>query len=93
MTMSPEERSAFLAEDGHVGVIAIEREGRAPLSVPLWYRYVPRGEVWAWIQRGSAKDVALREAKRFTLVAQSEEYPYRMRPERWLGADHSKAAG
>jgi len=148
MTMTVEERVAFLAEDGHVGVISIEREGRAPLSVPLWYRYDPGGDLWIWIQRGSVKDVALREARRFTLVAQSEEYPYkyvsvegpvvgdegaptreqlleiirryvadeeanfivdayesagqlaydasvliRMHPERWLGADHSKAAG
>jgi hypothetical protein len=148
MTMTVEERVAFLAEDGHVGVISIEREGSAPLSVPLWYRYEPGGDVWTWIQRGSVKEVALREAQRFTLVAQSEEYfckyvsvegpvvgdegaptceqllgivrryvpddevifvvdayqsagqltddasvLIRMHPERWLGADHSKAAG
>ncbi|MFC4942465.1 pyridoxamine 5'-phosphate oxidase family protein [Pseudonocardia sp. GCM10023141] len=74
--MTSQEREAFLS-DVHVGVLAVERAGRAPLAVPVWYDHEPGGEVLIWIRRDTAKDVALRAARRFSLVAQSEEVPYR----------------
>jgi nitroimidazol reductase NimA-like FMN-containing flavoprotein (pyridoxamine 5'-phosphate oxidase superfamily) len=44
--MSVQERETFLA-DIHVGVLSIPRkEGKAPLTVPIWYDYQPGGEVW-----------------------------------------------
>ena len=43
MKMTAAEREAFLA-DLHVGVLSIAREGRAPLSAPIWYDYEPGGE-------------------------------------------------
>lgn len=139
LTMTAEERETFLAGT-HVGVLAVNREGRAPLAVPIWYSYQPGGEVVIWTDRGSAKQRLIRESGRFSLCAQMEEPPYkyvtaegpvvaidepadaelvsaiaarylpakeadafvrenlsstsvtiRMRPEKWLSSDYSKA--
>ena len=44
--MSVVERETFLA-DVHIGVLSVPRkEGSAPLTVPVWYDYLPGGEVW-----------------------------------------------
>ncbi|WP_370949161.1 pyridoxamine 5'-phosphate oxidase family protein [Amycolatopsis sp. cg5] len=74
--MTAEEREEFLS-GVHVGVLAIERDGRAPLTVPVWYDYEPGGEVLIWMDRGSQKDKAIRTAGRFSLLAQSESWPYK----------------
>ncbi|MFI5782056.1 pyridoxamine 5'-phosphate oxidase family protein [Nocardia sp. NPDC051570] len=74
--MTSEEREKFLAEL-HVGVIAIERQDRAPLSVPIWYAYEPGGEVLIWTETGSVKEKLIRAAGRFALTAQVEQPPYR----------------
>ncbi|WP_327119771.1 pyridoxamine 5'-phosphate oxidase family protein [Nocardia sp. NBC_01730] len=74
--MTSEEREAFLAEL-HVGVIAVERTDRAPLSVPIWYSYAPGGEVLVWTETGSVKEKLIRAAGRFSLTAQVEQPPYR----------------
>ncbi|MFC5287568.1 pyridoxamine 5'-phosphate oxidase [Actinokineospora guangxiensis] len=75
LVMSEAERVAFLGEP-RVGVIAISRDGRGPLAVPIWYRYA-RGEVCVWMERDSVKYRALCRAGRFTLVVQSERMPYK----------------
>jgi nitroimidazol reductase NimA-like FMN-containing flavoprotein (pyridoxamine 5'-phosphate oxidase superfamily) len=76
MAMSKEAREQFLA-DVHVGVIAIERPDRAPLAVPIWYSYVPGGEVSIWTTEGTLKDKLIRAAGRFTMTAQQEQPPYK----------------
>ena len=43
LTMTKEERDVFLAEV-HVAIISIPERGRGPLTVPVWYAYVPEGE-------------------------------------------------
>lgn len=75
-TMSGKEREQFLA-GLHVGVIATERNGRAPLAVPIWYHYSPGGEVLVWTERGTVKERLIRASGRFSLCAQQEELPYR----------------
>ena len=75
LRMTRAEREAFLA-DLHVGVISIEQEGDAPLSVPIWYDYTPEQGVWVITDEGSLKGRALRAAGRFTLCAQVEEPPF-----------------
>jgi PPOX class probable F420-dependent enzyme len=75
-TMTPDERERFLA-DVHVGVIAVERPGRAPLSVPIWYGYEPGGEVLLWTDTDSVKYRLIRDAGRFSLTVQDEQPPYR----------------
>jgi nitroimidazol reductase NimA-like FMN-containing flavoprotein (pyridoxamine 5'-phosphate oxidase superfamily) len=41
--MTAAEREEFLS-GVHVAVLAVERAGRAPLAVPVWYDYSPGGE-------------------------------------------------
>ena len=74
LTMTKPEREAFLA-DVHVGVISIEREGGAPLTVPIWYGYSPEQGVWVLTEPGSQKGKALSAAGRFSLCAQVETPP------------------
>lgn len=139
LVMTLQERQEFLA-GVHVGVVAVNRADRAPLAVPVFYDYVPGGEVLIWIERGSVKERLFREAGRFSICAQVETAPYkyataegpvitldqapteeqalgitsrylpaadaarwvkdnlgpnsllvRMRPEKWLSTDYSKA--
>ncbi|MDO3650517.1 pyridoxamine 5'-phosphate oxidase family protein [Nocardia mangyaensis] len=73
--MTAAEREAFLSAV-HVGVLAVEREGRAPLAVPIWYAYED-GEILLWMERDTVKDRSIRQAGRFSFVVQSEAVPYR----------------
>src|SRR3954452_17972182 len=75
-TMTSEDREKYLS-DPHVGVIAVERPGRAPLSVPIWYGYEPGGEVLLWTESSSLKHRLLRGAGRFSITAQDEQPPYK----------------
>ena len=74
LAMTSLERDAFLAAV-HVGVISVERAGRAPLAVPIWYDYDPAIGVWVITGRESEKGRALSAAGRFALCAQSEAPP------------------
>jgi PPOX class probable F420-dependent enzyme len=75
-TMTTDEREKFLS-DVHVGVIAVERSDRAPLSVPIWYGYEPGGEVLLWTESESLKHRLIRDAGRFSITAQDEQPPYK----------------
>ena len=74
--MTSDEREQYLA-DVHVGVIAVERPGRAPLAVPIWYGYSPGGEVLLWTDTESLKHKVIRDAGRFTITVQDEQPPYK----------------
>ena len=75
LSMTRAEREAFLA-DLHVGVISVAEEGRAPLTIPIWYAYEPGGEVRIVTARSSRKGKLLERARRFSLCAQTEAPPY-----------------
>ncbi|MCV7322273.1 pyridoxamine 5'-phosphate oxidase family protein [Mycolicibacterium confluentis] len=75
-TMTSDERQQFLA-DVHVGVIAVERPDRAPLTVPIWYGYEPGGEVLLWTEASSIKHTLIRAAGRFAISVQHEQPPYK----------------
>ncbi|QBJ98175.1 pyridoxamine 5'-phosphate oxidase [Rhodococcus sp. ABRD24] len=75
-TMSESEREQFLAGI-HIGVIAAERPGRAPLAVPVWYHYSPGGDVVVWTEKGTVKERLIRASGRLSLCAQVESAPYR----------------
>lgn len=75
-TMTRQERESFLA-DVHVGVLSVEQDGRAPLTVPVWYGYTPGGEVHIVTGADTRKAHALRRAGRCSLCAQDETPPYR----------------
>src|SRR5262245_64678688 len=74
LAMNRSEREAFLS-GVHVGVISIERAGKAPLAVPIWYDFDPAIGVWVITGKDSEKGRALAAARRFALCAQSEAPP------------------
>ena len=73
--MTAAEREQFLA-DPHVAVLAVERPGRAPVAVPVWYAYSPGGDIDIWSFPG-VKEQLIRASGRFTLTAHVDEWPYR----------------
>ena len=75
LAMTRAEREAFLA-GVHVGVISVAEPGRGPLAVPIWYAYEPGGELWVVTDRDSRKGRLLAQARRFSLLAQTETAPY-----------------
>lgn len=74
--MTKEEREAFLAET-HVAVVSIAEDGRGPLTVPVWYRYEPGGDVLIGTGRDTRKAELIRKAGRMSLLVQSETPPYK----------------
>lgn len=75
LTMSRAEREAFLAAT-HVGVIAIQEAERGPLTVPVWYRYEPGGELRFVTGSKSRKAALIRAAGRIGFCVQTEQPPY-----------------
>ena len=73
--MTQREKETFLAEV-HVGVLSIAREGRGPLTAPIWYGYVPGGDIRVMIGRTSRKAGMLALGTRVSLCAQRESAPY-----------------
>jgi len=77
MSMSKEEREAFLAE-AHVAVLAVARAGdAAPVAAPVWYGYEPGGDILIVSGRDHEKTRLTRDAGRASLCAQTEQLPYK----------------
>jgi len=74
--MTQQEKEAFLA-DVHVGILSIPQEGRAPLTVPVWYGYEAGGEIWFVTGRGSHKGQLLALGLSVSLCVQDEQPPYK----------------
>jgi len=75
-SMTSAEKQAFLA-DLHVGVMSLNDPGSAPLTVPIWYDYTPGGNLWVITGSESRKGKLLSQGTRVSLVAQTEDAPYR----------------
>src|SRR5262245_2639683 len=75
LAMSRAEREAFLA-DTRVGIVSISEDGRGPLTVPVWYRYTPGGEVLFATGDAARKRRLLERAGRASLCVQTETPPY-----------------
>lgn len=73
--MTVDEREAFLA-GLHVGVLSIQRDGKGPLALPIWYAY-ENGVVEIHMSGSSAKARLLRRHGRATMTVQDENPPYR----------------
>jgi hypothetical protein len=73
MALSREERVEMLAEP-HIAALAVDAgDGRAPLTVPVWYDYSPGasgGEVWVLTGRDSRKAQLIERAGRFSLMVE-----------------------
>jgi nitroimidazol reductase NimA-like FMN-containing flavoprotein (pyridoxamine 5'-phosphate oxidase superfamily) len=75
-TMSRAECEEFLA-GLHVGVLSVAEAGRGPCTVPIWYSYVPGGQIRMTVGAESRKVKLLRVAGRASLCVQTETLPYR----------------
>jgi uncharacterized protein len=70
------ERQQFLA-DKHVAVLSVAAtNGRPPASVPIWYDYVPGGNIRINTGASARKSRLIELAGAVTLVVQREEPPY-----------------
>lgn len=71
MALTRVEREQFLAGP-HIAALAVDaaEEGRAPLTVPIWYQYEPGGDVWIMTGRDSRKARLIAAAGRFCLMAE-----------------------
>ena len=69
MALTRGEREQFLAEP-HIAALAVDAgdDGRAPLTVPIWYQYEPGGDVWIMTGRDSRKAELIGRAGRFSLM-------------------------
>ncbi|KPC84594.1 MULTISPECIES: pyridoxamine 5'-phosphate oxidase family protein [Streptomyces] len=69
MALTREEREQFLAEP-HVAALSVNaaEEGRAPLTVPIWYQYAPGGDLWIMTGRDSRKGISIAGAGRFSIM-------------------------
>lgn len=76
MSMTKEEREAFLAE-ARVGVLAAAVADGPPLLTPIWYSYEPGGDVLMSTNGESTKAALLRAAGRASLCVQTETAPYK----------------
>ncbi|MFI5721179.1 pyridoxamine 5'-phosphate oxidase family protein [Streptomyces cyaneofuscatus] len=74
MALTREEREQFLAEP-HVAALAVDvaEEGRAPLTVPIWYQYAAGGDLWIMTGRDSRKGRLIAGAGRFSLMVDRVE--------------------
>jgi len=75
IAMTQQEKEAFLSQQ-HVGILAVGREGRGPLTAPIWYVYEPGGDLWMMIGRASRKAELLEVGARISLCAPQEAPPY-----------------
>lgn len=75
MEMTTAEREAFLT-DVHVGILAIARNDKGPLALPIWYQYED-GDVIIGMGGNTLKAKLLRAAGRATMTVQTEAAPYK----------------
>jgi Pyridoxamine 5'-phosphate oxidase len=66
--LSVSDRELFLAEP-HIAALSVSAgPDRGPLTLPIWYQYVPGGEAWVLTEAGSWKARLIQAAGRFTLM-------------------------
>jgi glyoxylate utilization-related uncharacterized protein len=67
-SLSLHDREFFLAEP-HVAALSVSAgPARGPLTLPIWYQYVPGGEAWVLTEAASRKARLIAAAGRFTLM-------------------------
>ncbi|MEQ4716209.1 pyridoxamine 5'-phosphate oxidase family protein [Nonomuraea sp. B19D2] len=77
MPLSVAAREAFLTEP-HIASLAVEADdGRAPLTVPVWYDYVPGGDIRFLTDGDSRKAQLIAKAGRFSMLVQRVSPTYR----------------
>jgi nitroimidazol reductase NimA-like FMN-containing flavoprotein (pyridoxamine 5'-phosphate oxidase superfamily) len=76
LAMTRRERESFLA-GLHVAIVAVEEPGRSPLVTPVWYSYEPGGAIRFVTARQSHKADLVARSHRLSLIAQTQELPYK----------------
>jgi nitroimidazol reductase NimA-like FMN-containing flavoprotein (pyridoxamine 5'-phosphate oxidase superfamily) len=76
LAMTKTEREVFLAET-RIGVVSISETGRGSLVVPIWYTYVPGGEINFITLKKSRKANLLENVGRISICVHDDELPYR----------------
>ena len=78
--LTEQERQEFLA-DVHVAVLSVASDdGRPPLTVPVWYGYLPGGNISFFTGtqgRKTRKTRLIQKAGRLSLSVQREDFPYK----------------
>lgn len=70
MALSKQEREQFLAGP-HIAALSVNAgAGRGPLTVPMWYQYIPGGEPWVLTGAGSRKAQLIEAAGCFSLMVE-----------------------
>jgi hypothetical protein len=73
MALSKDEREQFLAEP-HIAALSVSAgDNRGPLTVPIWYQYVPGGEPWILTGAGSRKARLIEATGFFSLMVERLE--------------------
>jgi hypothetical protein len=73
MPLSKDEREQFLAEP-HIAALSVNAgDGRAPLTIPIWYQYMPGGQPWVLTGAGSRKTRLIEAAGCFSLMVERVE--------------------
>lgn len=73
MPLTVEEREQFLAEP-HIAALSVSAgSDRGPLTLPIWYQYVPGGQVWFLTGTESEKMRRIRAAGRVSLMVERLE--------------------
>lgn len=73
MALTKDEREQFLAEP-HIAALSVQAgDGRAPLTVPMWYQYAPGGQPWVLTAAESRKARLIEAAGFFALMVQRAE--------------------
>lgn len=75
-SMTIEERQSFLSLP-LIAVISIPHAERGPLTVPVWYRYEPGGDVCVWTSRKTRKAQLLSESQHISICIMDPKPPYK----------------
>ena len=73
--LTQQEKQTFLS-DVRVGVLSIPRDGKAPLSSPVWYQYHSGGNLEFVTYDGTLKSRLVQPGMRVSLCVQDEAPPY-----------------
>jgi PPOX class probable F420-dependent enzyme len=73
--MTKQEREHFLSGT-HIGVLAVDGNGDAPVVTPIWYSYEPGGDVVITTDTAAGKTDLLRRAGQASFCVQTEAAPY-----------------
>jgi len=70
LSMTKSQREAFVAAV-RVAIISVAEPGKGPLTVPVWYRYEPGGDIFFSTGARSKKAELIRKAGRLSLCVQA----------------------